>query len=59
VFLAWCRWDVLTDLFQNLFMTGLLPDDVTVALRDSNQVAPLLPLVERKLDYANLAAAPA
>ena len=59
MFLSWCRWDGLTDLFQNLFMTGLLPDDVTVALRDSNQVASLLPLVERKLDYANLAAASA
>ncbi|EGS20415.1 uncharacterized protein CTHT_0022450 [Thermochaetoides thermophila DSM 1495] len=53
------REDKYENVKRNLFMTGLLPDDVTVALRDSNQVAPLLPLVERKLDYANLAAAPA
>jgi type 2A phosphatase activator TIP41 len=36
-------------------MQGLLPDAITVALRDSNQVANLLPVVERSLENAYLA----
>lgn len=35
-------------------MSGLLPDGVTAALRDANQVAPLLPVVEQKVESVTL-----
>jgi type 2A phosphatase activator TIP41 len=37
-------------------MTGLLPDALLIAMRDANQVADLLPIVDRKLDSVSLAA---
>ena len=37
-------------------MSGWTPDTVTVALRDANQVANLLPVVENSLDTVCLAA---
>lgn len=39
-------------------MSGLMPDAITVALRDSNQVANLLPVIEHSLDSVCLAAKP-
>lgn len=36
-------------------MSGLMPDAITVALRDSNQVANLLPVVEHSLESVCLA----
>ncbi len=39
-------------------MSGLMPDAITIALRDSNQVASLLPVVENKLESVCLAAKP-
>jgi len=35
-------------------MSGRLPDDVTIALRDPNVLAPLLPVVETRLDGVSL-----
>ncbi len=35
-------------------MTGLLPDAVTIAMRDANQVADLLPIVEQHLESVRL-----
>lgn len=46
---------VVADKSQNLYMTGLMPDAITVALRDSNQVAHLLPVVEHSLETVCLA----
>lgn len=40
---------------QGLLASGLLPDAVTSALRDANQVAPLLPIVEQQIDTVSLA----
>lgn len=37
-------------------MSGLRPDDITVAMRDSNQVAQLLPVVRHEIQSVNLAA---
>ncbi|KAK4135494.1 TIP41-domain-containing protein [Trichocladium antarcticum] len=39
----------------NLLRTGLMPDAITVALRDSNQVAHLMPVVEHSLESVCLA----
>ncbi len=36
-------------------MTRLLPDAVIVAMRDANQLANLLPVVEHKLESVSLA----
>ncbi len=36
-------------------MRGLMPDAVTIALRDANQVADLLPTVDRILESVSLA----
>lgn len=44
----------LTYDVQNLLMSGLLPDGVTSALRDANQVAQLLPVVEQRVDSVTL-----
>ncbi len=38
-------------------MSGLMPDAVIVAMRDSNQVAPLVPVVEQLLESVSLAVA--
>ncbi|KAL2693995.1 hypothetical protein Neosp_000565 [[Neocosmospora] mangrovei] len=35
---------------RKLFMSGRLPDDITIALRDPNVLAPLLPLVEQRTE---------
>ena len=35
-------------------MSGRLPDDVTVSLRDSNVLAPLLPIVDQHLEGVDL-----
>jgi type 2A phosphatase activator TIP41 len=45
---------LLTNEIQNLMMTGLTPDAVTVALRDANQVANVLPVVEHDLESVQL-----
>ena len=39
---------------QALLMTGLRPDEITVALRDANRFAELLPIVERTLESVSL-----
>ncbi len=46
---------MVADSTQNLYMTGLMPDAITVALRDANQVAHLLPVVEHSLESVCLA----
>ncbi|KAI1772374.1 TIP41-domain-containing protein [Hypoxylon cercidicola] len=38
------------DVKRKLLMTGLTPDAVTVAMRDANQFADLLPIVEQTLE---------
>ena len=35
-------------------MTGLLPDAIIVAMRDANQVANVLPIIEQQLESAKL-----
>ncbi|KAL2752818.1 hypothetical protein ACRALDRAFT_2029957 [Sodiomyces alcalophilus JCM 7366] len=46
------------DNFQNvkraLFMSGRLPDDITIALRDPNVLAPMLPTVEQRIEEVRL-----
>ncbi|KAL2123398.1 hypothetical protein VTJ04DRAFT_3853 [Mycothermus thermophilus] len=49
------REDKFDTVKRKLLMTGLTPDGVTVALRDSNEVAPLLPIVERSVESLCLA----
>ncbi|KAI5926596.1 TIP41-like family-domain-containing protein [Camillea tinctor] len=44
------------DVKQKLLMTGLRPDAVTVALRDANQIAELLPTLEQTLESVSLKA---
>ncbi|KAJ4170191.1 Tap42 interacting protein [Fusarium falciforme] len=39
---------------RKLFMSGRLPDDITIALRDPNVLAPLLPLVEQRTEAVKL-----
>ncbi|KAL2259047.1 hypothetical protein VTK26DRAFT_7411 [Humicola hyalothermophila] len=50
------REDAFDNVKRKLYMSGLMPDAITVALRDSNQVANLLPVVEHSLE--NLCLAP-
>ncbi|KAK3295484.1 TIP41-like family-domain-containing protein [Chaetomium fimeti] len=50
------REDVFENVKKNLYMSGMMPDAITIALRDSNQVANLLPVVEHSLDSVCLAA---
>ncbi|KAM0346871.1 hypothetical protein ACHAPU_005211 [Fusarium lateritium] len=38
---------------RKLLMSGRLPDDITIALRDPNTLAPLLPLVEHRAEAIN------
>ena len=37
-------------------MSGRLPDDITIALRDPNVLAPLLPVLEQRKEEVNLKA---
>lgn len=37
-------------------MSGRLPDDITIALRDPNLLAPMLPFVEQRREAVNLRA---
>ena len=43
-------------MVQALYMSGSLPDDMTVAMRDPNILAGLLPTVERRMEEARLKA---
>ncbi|KAI1281386.1 TIP41-like family-domain-containing protein [Xylaria sp. FL0933] len=43
------------DVKQKLLMSGLRPDAVTVALRDANRIAEVLPTVSQTLESVNLA----
>ncbi|KAF3059712.1 TIP41-like protein [Daldinia childiae] len=42
------------DVKRKLLMTGLVPDAVTIALRDANKIADLLPTVEQTLESVSL-----
>ncbi|KAI1413713.1 TIP41-domain-containing protein [Hypoxylon sp. FL1857] len=44
----------IEDVKRKLLMTGLVPDAVTVALRDANKIAELLPTVEQTLESVSL-----
>ncbi|ROW13041.1 hypothetical protein VPNG_06020 [Cytospora leucostoma] len=48
--------DSFANVKRNLVMSGLLPDAVTAALRDANQVAHLVPVVEHQVDSVTLSA---
>lgn len=48
--------DSFANVKKNLVMTGLVPDAVTAALRDANQVAHLVPVVEHRVDSVTLSA---
>lgn len=37
-------------------MSGRLPDDITIALRDPNVLAPMLPIVEQRNEEVKLKA---
>ncbi|KAI0449520.1 TIP41-like family-domain-containing protein [Xylaria acuta] len=43
------------DVKQKLFISGLRPDGITVALRDANRIADILPTVEHVLESVSLA----
>ncbi|KAI0816354.1 TIP41-like family-domain-containing protein [Xylaria sp. FL0064] len=43
------------DVKQKLLMSGLRPDAITVALRDANRIAEILPTVSQTLESVNLA----
>ncbi|KAL7627043.1 Tap42 interacting protein [Parahypoxylon ruwenzoriense] len=42
------------DVKRKLLMTGLTPDAITVAMRDANKIADLLPTVEQTLESVSL-----
>ncbi|KAI2470422.1 TIP41-domain-containing protein [Annulohypoxylon bovei var. microspora] len=42
------------DVKRKLLMTGLVPDAITVAMRDANKIADLLPTVEQTLESVSL-----
>ncbi|KAI1149014.1 TIP41-like family-domain-containing protein [Nemania diffusa] len=44
------------DVKQKLLISGLRPDEITIALRDANRVAEILPVVEQTLESVSLAA---
>lgn len=48
--------DGFENVRRGLMMSGLGPDAVTVAMRDANQIAHLLPVVEHRVDSVDLAA---
>ena len=41
---------------QNLMMDGLGTDAITIAMRDANQIAHLLPVVEHQIESVELGA---
>ncbi|KAI0408623.1 TIP41-like family-domain-containing protein [Xylaria palmicola] len=43
------------DVKQKLLISGLRPDGITVALRDANRIAEILPIVEQSLESVSLA----
>ncbi|KAI2637386.1 TIP41-like family-domain-containing protein [Xylaria nigripes] len=43
------------DVKQKLLMSGLRPDGITIAMRDANQIAEILPTVEYSLESVSLA----
>ncbi|GAP89708.2 putative type 2A phosphatase activator TIP41 [Rosellinia necatrix] len=43
------------DVKQKLLMSGLRPDGITIALRDANRIAEILPIVEQTLESVSLA----
>ncbi|KAJ9155077.1 Type 2A phosphatase activator TIP41 [Pleurostoma richardsiae] len=47
--------DTFANVKRNLMMSGLLPDAIIVAMRDANQVAPLLPVVQIQVESVTLA----
>ncbi|KAK4123290.1 TIP41-domain-containing protein [Parathielavia appendiculata] len=49
------REDKFDNVKRNLYMSGMMPDAITIALRDSNQVANLLPVVGHSLESVCLA----
>ncbi|KAH8889544.1 TIP41-domain-containing protein [Thozetella sp. PMI_491] len=49
--------DGFDNVKRALLMSGLVPDAITVAMKDSNQVANLLPTVEHELESVSLASA--
>ncbi|KAM0274984.1 hypothetical protein ACHAQH_007674 [Verticillium albo-atrum] len=46
--------DSWANVKRSLFMSGRLPDDITIALRDANLLSTLLPTVGRKTEEAQL-----
>ncbi|KAH7023497.1 TIP41-like family-domain-containing protein [Ilyonectria destructans] len=48
--------DSFENLKRKLLMSGRLPDDITIALRDPNLLAPMLPFVEQRREAVNLRA---
>ncbi|KAF4637357.1 hypothetical protein G7Y89_g718 [Cudoniella acicularis] len=46
--------DAFDKVKQNLLFSGRLPNDITIALRDPNQIAPLLPEVSHTLESVTL-----
>ncbi|KAI1818992.1 TIP41-like family-domain-containing protein [Xylaria intraflava] len=44
-----------SDVKQKLLISGLRPDEITVALRDANRIADILPAVEGTLESVSLA----
>ncbi|EMR62304.1 hypothetical protein MGN70_010997 [Eutypa lata] len=48
------REGAFEDARRALLMTGLRPDEITIALRDANKIAELLPIVEQTLESVSL-----
>ncbi|KAF3356626.1 hypothetical protein VdG1_06249 [Verticillium dahliae VDG1] len=46
--------DSWANVKRSLFMSGRLPDDITIALRDANLLSTLLPTVGRKIEEVKL-----
>ncbi|KAK4190426.1 TIP41-like family-domain-containing protein [Podospora australis] len=51
------REDSFENVKRNLYMSGLTPDAITVAFRDANQLANLIPVVEHEIEEVQLAGA--
>ncbi|KAK0710913.1 TIP41-like family-domain-containing protein [Lasiosphaeris hirsuta] len=52
------REDNFANVKRNLLMSGLMPDAITIAMRDSNQLAHLLPTVEQTIESVSLGPSP-
>lgn len=52
--IAWLIFEDVSTSLQALLMTGLRPDEITIALRDANKIADLLPIVEQTLESVTL-----